>query len=201
MFLYDFDCLQAETRCSCSNSTMRYSHSHRRDRHSHSSCCSTDQRHGGRGGLPLSLSRWRAFSPPSLVLYVVCFHCSFVELKRYNKGRKLLSRNGYLSPEGKPRPDDRVRIRRCVTRIRKDETATRIRVAARPTNDTATGGRIPLSVRVICRPLAVIVSAFGGYHVAEASVFHSCDTVAARRYTLHNSLRLGNRVEDMPLGI
>ena len=39
--------------------------------------------------------------------------------------------------EGKPRTDERVRHRRCEPRIRKDETAKRIRIVTRTPDNTA----------------------------------------------------------------
>lgn len=43
----------------------------------------------------------------------------------------------YLYSVCKPRADIRVRVRRCVIRIRKNETAIRVRIVVRPTDTTA----------------------------------------------------------------
>lgn len=54
-----------------------------------------------------------------------------------------------FTSEGKPRAATRARARRCVARARKDETATRVGVAIRATNDTAPIGCVVVNISVV----------------------------------------------------
>lgn len=54
-----------------------------------------------------------------------------------------------FTPEGKPRAVIRERVRRCEARERIDETAIRVGVVIRATNDPAPIGCVPLTVTVV----------------------------------------------------
>lgn len=134
---------------------MRYSHSHKRDRSSHSHCYRHDQRHGYGDILPFLQSfncrltfiffsspplqggNWRVSRPITGSLTLTFFAFAFIALLYFD-----------WSNEGEPRTVERVRERRCVIRIRTNETDARIRIVTATTNDTATIRNIIIAIGV-----------------------------------------------------
>jgi hypothetical protein len=138
--------------CSCSSSKQRYSRSHKRDRHSRSNCCPTAKRHGCEGFLPGLISTCKVTN------FIRLFdHCLYLFLMNSSKKekvqqpgleahgsapveirREVASREDDHTPtEGQTRANARERARNSVIRARTSETAKRVRIAARPQNDTA----------------------------------------------------------------